>query len=194
MDFEKCYSGLSSEEVFVEYLDFLGSLPDLIETEKKRMITVVEKELKIKELSRKIDEFDFKTLMNRKPSHLIDHLACKLGYSLKILCPPVKACLLCKKGLTVNHKPSQVIVHKITGPEIYSKFLYRCRECKLSNDDSVQNRKSKISIMMWISMEIPLQVGYFTRCMILRILRPVMKCSWTETLYNPTQMIYVMLG
>ena len=67
MDFEKCYSGLSSEEVFVEYLDFLRSLPDLIETEKKRMITVVEKELKIKELSRKIDEFDFKTLMNRKP-------------------------------------------------------------------------------------------------------------------------------
>ena len=62
MDFEKCYSGLSSEEVFVEYLDFLRSLPDLIEPEKKRMITVVEKELKIKELSRKIDEFDFKTL------------------------------------------------------------------------------------------------------------------------------------
>ena len=143
MDFEKCYSGLSSEEVFVEYLDFLRSLPDLIETEKKRMISVVEKELKIKELSRKIDEFDFKTLMNRKPSHLIDHLACKLGYSLKILCPPVKACLLCKKGLTVNHKPSQVIVHKITGPEIYSKFLYRCRECKLSNDDSCSKQKKQ---------------------------------------------------
>ena len=45
MDFEKCYTGLSSEEVFVEYLDFIRSLPDLIETEKKIIIHVVEKEL-----------------------------------------------------------------------------------------------------------------------------------------------------
>ena len=129
MDFEKCYTGLSSEEVFVEYLDFIRSLPDLIETEKKKIICVVEKELKIMELSRKIASFDFKTLVNRKPSHFLDHLVCKLGYSLKILCPPVKSCLLCRKGLTVNNKPSQVIVHKITGPEIYPKFLYRCRDC-----------------------------------------------------------------
>ena len=143
MDFDKCYTGLSSEEVFVEFLHFLRSLPDLIETEKKRLIRVVEMELKIAELSSKIAEFHFKTLMNRKPSHLIDHLACTLGYSLKIVCPPLKARLLCKKGLTVNHKPSQVIVHKITGPEIYSKFLYRCRECKLSNDDSCSKQKKQ---------------------------------------------------
>ena len=107
MDFDKCYTGLSSEELFVEYLDFIRSLPDLIETEKERIICVVEKELKIVEVSNKIASFDFKTYVNRKPSHLLDHLACKLGYSLKILCPPVKACLLCKKGLTVNNnKPS----------------------------------------------------------------------------------------
>ena len=40
-------------------------------------------------------------------------------------------CLLCKEELKVHNKPAQVSVFTMTGPEIFSKYILRCRNCRL---------------------------------------------------------------
>ena len=67
-------------------------------------------------------------------------MSIKLGYSLKILCPPVTECILCERNLSINKKLTQVAVFKLTGPEIYTKYLYRSKSCKL-----VKKSRSKVS-------------------------------------------------
>ena len=49
----------------------------------------------------------------------------------RILAPPVTHCLLCKEELKVHNKPTQIAVFTLTGPELYSKFILRCRDCRL---------------------------------------------------------------
>jgi hypothetical protein len=43
----------------------------------------------------------------------------------------VTHCLLCKEELKVHNKPAQVSVFTMTGPEIFSKYILRCRNCRL---------------------------------------------------------------
>ena len=141
--FMDVYESLSKEEVLFEFLNFLRSFPDLMETEKIKIIKVVKEELCIDKILSEVKHWDFESLIHKqRGQHLMDYLSTKLGYSLKILCPPVKLCILCEQKLTMNNKPTQVIVHTVTGPEIYSKYIYRCRGCKLVKKSKI-NKTSK---------------------------------------------------
>ena len=75
---------------------------------------------------------------NLKPGVLqnivIDELSVHLGYSLRSIGPPVSCCKLCKKSLSFHHSPTQNALHKITGPYIYSKYVFRCRNCVLGSN------------------------------------------------------------
>ena len=52
-------------------------------------------------------------------------------HCLRIVAPPVTHCLLCKEELKVHHKPTQISVFTLDGPEIFSKYILRCRDCRL---------------------------------------------------------------
>ena len=131
--FEDVYSKLTKEEIFLEYCNFLQSLPDLIDSESIKIIDLVKKELSIDKMLHELQHCDFRSLVMTQNIHLMKHLSAELGFSLKFLCPPVKSCILCERKLTLNNKPTQVIVHNVTGPELYTKYIYRCRGCKLEN-------------------------------------------------------------
>ena len=62
---------------------------------------------------------------------LKDSLPIIHGRSFRVLCPPIKKCLLCEKDLSMPHKPTQVAVHTLEGPVLYSKYIYRCIGCRL---------------------------------------------------------------
>ena len=115
--FDEIYSCLSKEEIFLEYLNFMRTFPDVLDTEKTKLLKLVKDELCIDKIVQEIKCFDFDSLLNKhKSSYLIEHLSTKLGFSLNILCPPVKSCMLCENKLTLNNKPTQVVVHTVTGP------------------------------------------------------------------------------
>ena len=68
-EFAHCYARLTPEEVFAEYLDFIRSIPvDLIETENKQILKVVEDKLQIADIMKNIAKLDFKSLVNVKSS------------------------------------------------------------------------------------------------------------------------------
>ena len=48
--------------------------------------------------------------------------------------PPTSCCLLCKKMLSFHHKPTQIVVHTLTGPYLYSKYIFRFRGCKFASN------------------------------------------------------------
>ena len=143
--FEDVYSKLTKEEIFLEYCNFLQSLPDLIDSENIKIIDLVKQELGIDKLLSDLQHCDFRRLVTTQNSSLLKYLSAKLGFSLKILCPPVKSCILCERKLTLNNKPTQVIVHNVTGPDLYTKYIYRCRGCKLENI-SKGNKSDKPSL------------------------------------------------
>ena len=87
---------------------------------------------------RDIQNYNFDSVLHIEGgNNLIDLLSVKLGFSLKIICPPVKICVLCEK-LTLNNRPTLVAVHKVTGPEIYSKYM--SRGCKLVKKSKVDHK------------------------------------------------------
>ena len=61
----------------------------------------------------------------------LDTLSIAHGSSFRVLCPPVTKCLLCYKDLSMCNKPTQVAVHTLKGPVLYSKYIYRCFGCCL---------------------------------------------------------------
>ena len=146
--FDEIYAHLSKEEIFVEYVNFLRTFPDILDSEKKKLVNIVKRELKNDDIVKEIQSCDFDTLVDKhESSHLIDHLSTKLGFSLKIVCPPVKSCILCESKLTLNNKATQVIVHTMAGPQLYSKYIYRCRNCKLVKKSKVTKmRKNQCGI------------------------------------------------
>ena len=76
MDFDHCFARLTPEQVFVEYLDFIRSIPPhLIESEKKRLLKVVEDKLNIADTVKSTVKLDFKSLVHVKSSKLIDLLS-----------------------------------------------------------------------------------------------------------------------
>ena len=119
---------MSCEEVLSEYLNFLRNLPDLIPSERKKIIDLVKKEWKIDDLMSNIHELSFeKKLVNVKNNNsLLDKLSTKLGRSLRVMCPPVSKCLLCEENLAMNIKPVQIVAHKLSGPVMYSKYILMC--------------------------------------------------------------------
>ena len=114
-------------------------------SESTKIINLVKEELCIDKILSELQHFDFSGLVSKKSGNLIKYLSTKLGFSLKIMCPPVKSCLLCERKLTLNNKPTQVVVHSVTGPEIYSKYIYRCRNCKFVRKSKVNKTANKRS-------------------------------------------------
>ena len=107
--FDEIYSRLSKEEIFVEYVNFLKTFPDLLDTEKGKLLKIVKDELCMDKIFQEINTCNFDNLVDtHQSSYLIEHLSTKLGFSLKILCPPVKACKLVTKS-KVNKKSHNVI-------------------------------------------------------------------------------------
>ena len=104
--FEDVYSKLTKEEIFLEYCNFLQSLPDLIDSESIKIIDLVKKELSIDKMLHELQHCDFRSLVMTQNIHLMKYLSAKLGFSLKFLCPPVKSCILCERKLTLNNKPT----------------------------------------------------------------------------------------
>lgn len=123
---------LTNEVVLLEFMTFMKKLPTLIKSEKDRLIRLVRKELKIDDILDLNLELDFTKLSNMKRhNHVISEFSRKIGQSLNILAPPTTRCLLCCEYLTMNNPPSQIVVHGMNGPEVYSKYILRCRNCKL---------------------------------------------------------------
>ena len=50
---------------------------------------------------------------------------------MRVIASPVKSCLLCKEKLSVSNYPVQIVVHTLSGPKIYSKYILRCPRCRL---------------------------------------------------------------
>ena len=134
----------SKEEILSEYMNFLRHLPPLIEKEKVKVIENVKSYLKIDPIVHEFHKLDFNNLLNIKEgSHILDNLSVEHGRSFKILCPPVQKCLLCGSDLTVTKKPTQVAVHGLTGPSLYSKYNYRCRGCPLTTDKDLKQTEAR---------------------------------------------------
>ena len=128
-DFDQLLKKLTDEEVTYEYSRWIRSLQKtLLDGPKMKIISEVKSHLKINERQKQIS-FD-PHLHNQQSTPLIDLLSVKLGKSYKILCPPTKTCFLCDRNLQLAHQdPTHVQMVTLTGPEIYSKFTYRCRAC-----------------------------------------------------------------
>ena len=140
---ELIYHKYPKEELLFEYLVFMKQLPkSLLDSEKKRLIDEVKKEFNITNILANAEKLDFEKLNQFKSDdnlRILPELSTKRGESLNILCPPTKTCLLCHSYLTMNNPPSQVVVHGITGPKIFSKYILRCRQCKLDDLNPVSS-------------------------------------------------------
>ena len=137
------------EQIFFEYLCFLRNLPILIRSERDRLIKLVKDEWQIEEIVNFISDLDFKKLSKLKTQNqMLCELSRKIGQSLKVLGPPTTKCLLCDETLTLNNPPTQIAVHGLNGPQIYSKYILRCRMCKLDKKNKVGkiNNKSRQDI------------------------------------------------
>ena len=76
--FDEIYASLTSEEILLEYLTFLRNLPDLISSEKHKIVKTVEKALKIDEIIKDGTKFEFNSLIAKRKTNLIDFLSIKL--------------------------------------------------------------------------------------------------------------------
>ena len=115
------FPNASKEEILCEYTNFLRNLPPMLEKEQTKVINAVKNYLDIETTLENIHQLDFNKLLHiKKGSCILDHLSVSHGSSFKILCPPITKCLLCEKNLTMHNKPTQVIVHTLHGPTLYS--------------------------------------------------------------------------
>ena len=126
--FDSLLSKLTEAEKNYQYVNWKKTIPkSLLPAKKRALILTVRAELGIREGLKIGGEIE-----DRRSDDLLDLLSIKLGYSLKILCPPITECLLC--GLRLANRdqsPVQVMVHSTDGPSVYSKYSYRCCGCKL---------------------------------------------------------------
>ena len=135
----------SMEQAFFEYLCFLQNLPILIKSERARLINLVKTEFHIDQISISINKLDFRKLSKLKDqSSMLNEFSRKIGRSLKILGPPTTKCLLCDETLTLHYPPSQIAVHGLNGPEVYSKYILRCRQCKLKKRNKIDKKDKTI--------------------------------------------------
>ena len=124
------FRAASCEEIYVEYLGFIQELPELIPSVRKNVLDNVRKHLNISNIEHSFSNLNFDNLKTGVIQNVvIDELSLHLGYSLRSIGPPVSCCKLCKKSLSFHHSPTQIALHKLTGPYIYSKYVFRCRAC-----------------------------------------------------------------
>ena len=112
-----------------EYFTFLRNIPSMPDLEKRKLIDLVKVEWNIDSILKSPIDPETNLIHLKNGSDLIDKLSSKIGQSLRIIAPPVKHCLLCKKLLTTNNRPTQIAVHSQTGPKIYSKYILKCQKC-----------------------------------------------------------------
>ena len=121
---------VSKEEILSEYFQFLRNLPILPDLELNKVINTVKSEWGIDEILKSQLE-PIALLQLGKGNLLADKLSTKMGQSLRVISPPVKDCLLCKESLSVSNHPTQIVVHTLTGPAMYSKYILKCQRCRL---------------------------------------------------------------
>ena len=124
----KLLSQATPDDILVEYLWFLKNLPNLLNNQKSDLIHLVKTELGVADLDEKLcGRLNFKG--DNFP--ILDALSCKVKLNLRhILAPPTTSCLLCHKDLIANHKPAQVPLHTLKGPQLASKYGWECRGCR----------------------------------------------------------------
>ena len=127
------------EEKLSEYFGFLRNLPILPENERRKIIEIVREEWAVDALL-KLPINPEKLINIRNGGNLLERLSTKIGFSLRILAPPVDSCLLCKEFLAVSSKPTQIAVHTLTGPKIYTKYMLRCQSCRLVKTSKFDKR------------------------------------------------------
>ena len=133
---------LSPEEILYEFMGFMRNLPIMIKSEKNRLVQLVKSELQIDKILNSLPKLDLLKLSKLgSGNHVICQLSRKIGQSLQILSPPTTKCLWCLETLTMNNPPSQIVVHGMNGPEVYSKYILRCKLCKLDSKTVNQDRK-----------------------------------------------------
>ena len=138
------FPNCSKEEILSEYMYFLRNLPPLIASEKVKLTNNVKNYLKVDSIILDFHKLDLNNLLHIKEgSHILDYMSVESGKSCKILCPPIQKCLLCGSGLTMSNKPTQVSVLTLHGPELYSKYIYRCRGCRLSPDQPKKKNETR---------------------------------------------------
>ena len=75
---------VTKEEVFVEYINFLRSLPVFIKNEREKIVRTVQTNLKMEEIEICLPNLQFEKLINTgERSHIVDLLSAKLGQSLR---------------------------------------------------------------------------------------------------------------
>ena len=132
--FERIYEKETSIEIFLEWLLFLKRLPAFENKDIKDIKDEVKNNLKIDEIEKDIS-FHELHFGNKDTTHtpVLDALSAKLGYSLNIISPPTRDCLLCGKCLVNRHagRPSTLTaLFSLTGPKIATKLTWTCRNCK----------------------------------------------------------------
>jgi NurA-like 5'-3' nuclease len=114
-----------------------------VSCEKERLVKLVKEELKIDKLM-SLNKLDLGKLSKLgSGNHVISQLSRKIGQSLNILAPLTTKCLLCQEMLTMNNPPSQIVVHGMNGPEVFSKYILRCKMCKLDRKSNYETKDKK---------------------------------------------------
>ena len=111
-----------------EYALYMTQLPKLCASDRTKLKTAVEEELCFESFKDKsLGELNLASRVGQG-TPILDNFSIKSGVSLKFLHPPVLKCILCHGNLHVNNSwnfkgkpPTQVKVHTMTGPQVYSK-------------------------------------------------------------------------
>lgn len=130
--FQRIYKQETEAQVYFEYLKFLKEFPAFETHDLKEIVDKVKHHLKIDYIESKISFLDlnFKSDdINNTP--VLDALSAKLGFSLNILAPPTKTCLLCYRPLTNKYPGRKTLTALFTlcGPKLASKLILTCRNC-----------------------------------------------------------------
>ena len=129
---EKILKEASPDDIVGEFLWFLKSVPKLLNNQISDLVHLVKTELDVGKKEKKLcGKFNF----SGDSYPILDALSCKIGINLRtIIAPPTTKCILCKKELTPNHKPIQVPLHTMNGPQLATKYAWECRSCRCVGD------------------------------------------------------------
>ena len=109
----------------MEYIRWLSKLPKECPN-RDDFIDQIEKEMGIKEIDEKSFNFRNFTLIQQNDSMpLMDELSAELGIPHRVMVPPVTQCIYCHSKLQYQHGPTPTLVHTLTGPYLYAKYITR---------------------------------------------------------------------
>lgn len=139
--FERILDQETDAQVYFEYMKFIKEIPHFETRDLKLIKEEVKLNLRIDDIEKRISflDLDFKCPdTNQTP--ILDALSAKLGYSLNILAPPTRVCLLCDRPLNNKYPGRKTLTALFTlcGPKLASKLVLACRNCpsarKLDNN------------------------------------------------------------